>query len=67
MLIESKNLVCDESSLTGEADAVAKEVLTTDNEQFNPCPFVMQSSIANTGEGRALVCVVGERTRVGRS
>lgn len=33
----------------------------------NPNPFLLQSSIAETGDGRAIVCVVGWRTRVGRS
>lgn len=44
-----------------------KEALTVENEQYNPCPFLMQSTITIQGEGKAIVCVVGERTRVGRS
>ena len=41
ILIESKHIVCNESSLTGEADSMLKEALTVENEQYNPCPFLM--------------------------
>lgn len=43
-----------------------KEALTESNIDENPNCFLFQSSIAETGEGKAIVCVVGERTRVGR-
>lgn len=60
-------MLCNESSLTGETEGVRKEALDEKNMDENPNPFLLQSSIAETGEGKAVVCVVGERTRVGRS
>jgi len=60
-------LLCNESSLTGETEGVRKEALNSFSIGNNPNPFLLQSSIAETGDGKAIVCVVGQRTRVGRS
>jgi len=59
-------MLCDESSLTGETESVQKEALNSHNIGLNPNPFLLQSSIANTGDGKAIVLVVGMRTRVGK-
>lgn len=60
-------MFCNESSLTGETEGVQKEALNQRTLNFNPNPFILQSSIANTGDGKAIVCVVGPRTRVGKA
>jgi len=60
-------MLCNESSLTGETEGVHKEALNSRSIGFNPNPFILQSSIANTGDGKAIVCVVGPLTRVGKA
>jgi len=57
--LESQDLLCNESSLTGETEGVRKEAINSFNIGNNPNPFLLQSSIAETGDGKAIVCVVG--------
>lgn len=62
ILITSANLSANESSMTGEPDARKKVPLTEENFNEMPCPFVLKSSLIETGHGKAIVCAVGVRT-----
>jgi magnesium-transporting ATPase (P-type) len=62
VLISSANLSCNESSMTGEPDARKKVELTDDNYNHMPCPFVLKSSLIETGNGKAIVLAVGPLT-----
>jgi len=44
-----------------------KAHITPINENHGPVPFVLKSSLVETGEGKALVCAVGKQTRSGRA
>lgn len=67
LVVSSTNLTCSESQLTGEPHAKAKEVLTQENFESVPCPFVVQGSLVETGECRAVVLAVGNRTAQGKA
>ena len=67
LLIEGTELATNESALTGEPEAMLKEVLTTDNYRHNPCPFLLQGSLVEDGSGRAIVLAVGDNTNQGRA
>ena len=67
ILIESTELACNESALTGEPEPMLKEVLTNENYEFNPCPFVLQGSLIENGSGKAVVLTVGDNTNQGKA
>ena len=67
ILIESNELACNESTLTGEPEPMLKEVLTNENYEFNPCPFVLQGSLIENGSGKAVVLTVGDNTNQGKA
>jgi hypothetical protein len=48
--------------MTGEPDARKKVELTTENFSHMPCPFVLKSSLIETGNGKAIVMAVGPLT-----
>ena len=62
ILICSTDMTVNESTLTGETDCSHKSHVTPENYDHNPQPFILQSTLVETGEGRALVCAVGEHT-----
>ncbi len=62
VLIHGVNISVNESALTGETETVHKSHVTVSNYSHNPCPFILQSTLVESGEGRALVCAVGENT-----
>jgi Ca2+ transporting ATPase len=67
LVVSSTNLTCSESQLTGEPHAKAKEIITQENFESVPCPFVVQGSLVETGECRAVVLAVGNRTAQGKA
>lgn len=52
--------------MTGEGEHIYKMELTGKNYYDNPKPFLLQSTLVETGDGRAIVCAVGELTRAGK-
>lgn len=67
LVIECTELSCNESTLTGEAEAIVKEALTNENYRHNPCPFLLQGSLVEEGSGKAVVLAVGDNTNQGRA
>lgn len=51
VLISSNDLSCDEASMTGEPEARRKAPLTQENLMQKPCPFVLKSSLIESGNG----------------
>jgi len=60
-------MTASESAITGEPESFEKEAVSADNYSSNPCPFVLKSTLIETGEGRAIVTAVGKYTRAGRA
>jgi len=67
VLVECDELTCNESALTGEPEAMIKEVLTNENYRHNPCPFLLQGALVEEGSGKAIVLAVGDNTNQGRA
>ena len=67
VLIDSLDLQCNEAGLTGESENLHKSHVTQENYSSNPVPFVLQSTLAETGQAKAIVCAVGERTQAGKA
>ena len=44
-----------------------KEALCQENFRHNPCPFLLQGSLVETGSGKAVVLAVGDNTNQGRA
>jgi len=57
----------DESSLTGETLNMHKSHITLANYSTNPVPFLLESTLVTNGNGKALVCCVGESTNAGKA
>lgn len=53
--------------MTGETETLHKSHVTPENYSHNPVPFLLQSSLVDGGEGRAIVCSVGENTQAGQA
>lgn len=66
VLINSLDLQCNESGISGEPENLPKSHVTQENYSSNPVPFVLQSTLAEAGEAKAIVCAVGERTQSGK-
>ncbi|KAI7907007.1 PMCA-type calcium-translocating P-type ATPase [Cokeromyces recurvatus] len=67
IFIEGNNLKCDESSATGESDAVLKLSWKEENEGQAPNPFLISGSKVIEGIGTYLVTAVGPYSFHGRS
>lgn len=67
VLIQGTDLVANESSLTGETEPQHKRHVTADNYTTNPNAFLLKSTLVESGEGKAIVCAVGEQTQAGRA
>lgn len=67
LLVEALDMTTNESVLTGEPEAIVKEPVTKENLPHNPCPFLLQGSLVETGEGKAVVLAVGDNTNQGRA
>jgi len=67
IVFEAHELSISEAQLTGEPHAKAKEPLTGDNFESQPCPFLVQGSLVESGVCKAIVCAVGNRTAQGKA
>lgn len=67
ILIQSADMQANESSLTGETEIVYKQNCNHENYKSNPNPFLLQSTVIENGEGKAIVCAVGEKTQAGKA
>lgn len=67
IVIESNDCSCSEAALTGEPDGLTKEPMTEENSNSVPDPFLLQSSLCENGEAKALVLAVGDNTNQGRA
>ena len=67
LIIEGQDMVTNESVLTGEPEAMLKEVVTNENYRHNPCPFLLQGSLVENGSGKAVVLAVGDNTNQGKA
>ncbi len=66
ILLEGYQVIVDESIFTGNPRPVKKEILTPDNLNRNPNPFLFCGSVIKGGFGLALVCAVGNSTFKGQ-
>ena len=74
ILIDETNITVDQSNYNPTETAVEKEMsflyqdsTEPDNHKSNPDPFLLSSTMIMTGSGRAIVCCVGENTRLAKS
>lgn len=67
ILVTSIDMTASEGSLTGESIALNKEHLTPQNYEQNPNPFLLGTTLIQTGTGRAIVGCVGPNTRAGQA
>jgi len=65
VLIDSFDVACDESAMTGEPEHMEKTHVNDGNYESNPDPFLLAKSLIVKGMGTALVCAVGVNTRTG--
>ena len=49
VIISSLDLQCNEAGLTGESENLHKSQVTQENYSSNPVPFILQSTLAETG------------------
>ncbi|KAL4507213.1 hypothetical protein ABPG72_002006 [Tetrahymena utriculariae] len=63
-LIQGSNLVCDESSITGESDPIKKYSIGEHGKK--PQPFLISGSKVIEGSGLMVVLAVGQMSRVGK-
>jgi Ca2+-transporting ATPase len=71
VLLEARDLLVDESMLTGESVAVAKRARTSDSEEMarpggDNLPVVFSGSLVVRGTGVALVQATGSTAEIGR-
>jgi len=74
VLIDETNITVDQSMYNPTEVGIEKEMSYTvtddeepDNHKTHPDPFLLSSSMIMTGCGKALVCSVGENTRLARA
>ena len=67
VLIEASDFSASEANLTGEPEPIRKEPCTADSYADNPNPFLLQTTLVETGTGKAIVVAVGVNTFVGRT
>lgn len=67
LAIKTITFTTDESGLTGETLELHKAHVTNENYGDSPDPFLLQNTLAVTGQATAIVCAVGRRTRSGRA
>jgi len=66
VLIEGMDVTVDESAYNEGASTIVAKTLSKDSDQHlsNPDPFLLTRSLVMTGQGRAVVCAVGEQRRI---
>jgi len=72
LLIEEMNITVDESLYKKGNIKVEKEISTyfgqqQDNHETHPDPFLFSDTKIMTGQGKAIVCCVGDSTLLARS
>jgi Ca2+ transporting ATPase len=67
IVITATDLTVSEAALTGEPEALRKEPLTAESYVDNPNPFLMQTTLVETGNCTAVIVAVGMNTFVGRT
>jgi magnesium-transporting ATPase (P-type) len=65
LLISGTDITADESSMTGEPDAIEKQAVNESNFSSGPNPFLLGNTLIEQGSGLAIVCAVGVNTRSG--
>lgn len=65
--IKSQEFMTNESGLTGEPEGLHKSHVTAENYHTNPDPFLLQNTLVEKGNARAIVLAVGHQTRSGRA
>jgi len=65
ILVSGQDITCTEGDLTGEPDAMDKEVITEENYKNGPICTMLAKSLVQTGVGKALVLSVGYNTQAG--
>lgn len=66
ILIQGQDVQVDESCMTGEPDELPKFAVTEENYEHNPSPFLMAKTMMTKGEGKGIVCCVGQNTFAGK-
>lgn len=64
LLIEGTDIKIDERIYGGEVN-VRKTVAISENLHDNPDPFLLADTMISSGSGKAVVCVVGHKSRRG--
>ena len=65
-LFEAVDLAVDESSFTGETDAVFKKTKAADNARENGKCMVFMGSLVRGGHGKAIVTAIAEQSQFGQ-
>ena len=65
--VQAQQFSANESAITGESVEIQKDHATEENYSSNPNPFLLQNSLAKTGEATSMVLAVGHQTRSGRA
>ena len=66
-MITSDDFTTNEANLTGEPEPIRKEPCTAETYAHNPNPFLLQTTLVETGTCKAIVVAVGINTFVGRT
>ena len=59
VVIQATDLTVSEANLTGEPEAIRKEACNPDTYVDNPNPFMMQTTLVETGQCKAIIVAVG--------
>jgi len=65
VLVEGEDIICDESKYSDDKDKTRKKVASEDNISHYPDPFLLSNSFVIQGNAKAVVCVVGDKSRRG--
>lgn len=65
VLVEGEDMIIDESKYSDDRYKERKRVVTEDNFSQFPDPFLLSNTFITQGNGKAVVCVVGDQSRRG--
>ena len=66
ILVQSSDILMDESSITGESDLIKKSVAVDFNKSSSSTPFMVSGSKCMDGSGIMMVAAVGIHTQNGK-
>lgn len=66
IVFESSDLLANETAMTGEPDSKKKLQYTPNNNDIKLCPFVLKSTLIESGNGKAVVCATGINSQIGK-